>query len=170
MHMQGSCTEVLRFEIPVNGEAYRSLVASLRGSGQTTLSRALRSGVRAQVDLDLSTRSFSVSTLGSHRLPSAISVKPGSATHNSIAQLISRSMRGQEHQSVASLIRDIIDATPTISDEILSIRKQDIEIRTGARSAAAVSPLHSIQLLTEAAPTISLDLDDAPTLVALKRV
>jgi len=165
MHMQGSCTEVLRFEIPVNGEAYRSLVAGLRGSGQATLSRALRSGVRAQVDFDLNTRCFSVSTLGSHRLPSAISVKPGSATHNSIARLISRSVRDQEHTTVASLMRDIIDAAPTISDEILSIRKQDIEVRIGARAAAAISPLHSIQLLAEAAPTISLDLDDAPTLI-----
>lgn len=165
MQMQTSCTEVLRFEIPVNGEAYRSLVAGLRGSHQAPPSRAFRGGVRAQVDLDLSTRSFSVSTLGRHRLPSAISVKPGSATHNSIAQLIRRSVHAQKHQTITSLIRDIIDAAPTIPDEILSIRKQDIEIRIGSRSAAAVSPLHSLQLLTEAAPTISLELDDAPTLV-----
>ena len=165
MQMQASSTEVLRFEIPVNSETYRSLVAGLRGSGQPSPSRPLRNAVRAQVDLDLSTRSFSVTTLGTHRLPSAIAVKPGSTTHNSIAKLIGRSVRGNQHLTIANLIQDIIDATPELPGDTLAIRKQDIEVRTGARAGAPISPLHSVSLLAKAAPTISLDLDDAPTLV-----
>lgn len=165
MHTQGSRAEVLRFEILVNGDSYRSLVAGLRGSGQSALPKPRRAGVRAQVDLDLTTRSFSVTTLGTHRLPSAIAVKPGSTTHNSIAKLIRSSVQGRDLQMIASLIEDIIDATPCLPGDTLAIRKQDMEVRTGARAAAPVSPLHSIRLLAEAAPTISLDLDDAPTLV-----
>lgn len=165
MHAQGRSAEVLRFEIVVNSEAYRSLVAGLRGASTSLAPRALRGGVRAQVDLNLASRSFSVTTLGTHRLPSAIAVKPGSATHNSIAGLISRSVQGNELRPVAALIQDIINAAPHIADNTLAIRTQDIEIRPGARAAAPVSPLHSVRLLAEAAPTISLELDDSPTLI-----
>lgn len=166
MNTQGSGTEVLRFEILVSGEAYRSLVAGLRGSPDTAPGhRSPLGGVRAQVDLDLSSRSYSVTTLGRHRLPSALSVKPGTRTHNSLTRLIARSMRQEQHREVASLIHDIIEATPHIPADTLDIRKQDIEITQGARLRSPTSPAHTIQLITQIAPTISLDLDDAPTLV-----
>ena len=165
MHAQGSSAEVLRFEIQVNSGDYRSLVAGLRGNSSPSAARALRGSVRAQVDLDLASKSFSVTTLGTHRLPSAIAVKPGSTTHNSLARLIGRSVKSEDLQLIAGLIQEIIDATPNISETTLAIRKQDIEVRTGARAQAPVSPLHSVRILAEAAPTISLELDDAPTLV-----
>ena len=128
MNTQGSGTEVLRFEILVNGEAYRSLVVGLRG-GREALQppRAQLAGVRAQIDLDLSSRSYSVTTLGRHRLPSALFIKPGTRTHNSLTRLIARSIRQEQHREVASLIHDIIEATPHIPRDTLDIRKQDIE-------------------------------------------
>lgn len=166
MNTQGSGTEVLRFEILVNGEAYRSLVVGLRG-GREALQppRAQLAGVRAQIDLDLSSRSYSVTTLGRHRLPSALFIKPGTRTHNSLTRLIARSIRQEQHREVASLIHDIIEATPHIPSDTLDIRKQDIEITQRTALRGVPSSVQTIQLITQIAPTISLDLDDTPTLV-----
>lgn len=166
MNTQGSGTEVLRFEIPVNGETYRSLVSGLRGRRLETQSfKAPRSAVRAQVDLDLSSRSYSVTTLGSHRLPSALRIKPGTRTHNSLTRFIVHSIRDERYREAAALIQDIIQATPHISENTFSICKHDIEISPRARASLTPSPIHTIQLISEFAPSISLDFDDVPTLV-----
>ncbi len=167
MEAQGSGTEVLRFEIPVSGEAYRSLVSGLRGSPlpRQPGGRPPRGSIRAHVDLDLSSRQFSVTALGRHRLPSALEVKPGSRTHDSLSRLIARSVQEELHNGAASLLKGIIDAAPQLQDEGLLLRRQDLEIRTGARLTPAISPLLSVRLLSEVAPTLSLELDEAPTLV-----
>ena len=167
MNTHTSDAEVLRFEIVVNGEAYRSLVDGLRGNSVTpTVGSSLRSRVTAQVDLHLASRSYSVMSLGRHRLPSALAVKPGSRTHNSLTRLLARSVADKEHYEIKALIQEVIAATPYLSEQALSICKRDIEISPKAPASLKVaSRLQTVQLLKQIAPTILLDLDDSPTLI-----
>ena len=165
MEAQASSSEVLRFEILVNGETYRSLVAGLRGTRNSSAHQVVTPSIRAQVDLDLASRSFSVSTLGRHQLPKSLSVRPGSPTHNSLSRLIARSIRETRHHELASLLQDIISSTPHVAEESLSICKRDIELRSAGKPHLGASAIQSIDLLQQIAPTISLDLDDSPTLV-----
>lgn len=162
--------EVLRFEIAVNAAAYRSLVAGLRKQeAPSNSSRSQRRALKAAVELDLESRSYSVRALGRHRLPQALSVKPGSRTHNNISNLLASSLRQQQADDLAILIENIIDAAPIIRGEHLELFRNDIVFQplNGADNSERVS--RTVSILGTLAPTLLLDLDETPTLVVRER-
>ena len=162
--------EVLRFEIAVNGAAYRSLVASLREQEDSSYSpRPMRGCVKAAVDLDLASRSYSVSSLGRHRLPKSISVKPGSRTHNNISGILASSLRGQQANDLAILIENIIEATPSIDGEHLQMFRNDLVFQRLNETNPSARVTQTIEILGTLAPTLLLDLDEVPTLIVPER-
>lgn len=170
MSTSTNATDVLRFEIAVNGAAYRSLVAGLREPAQDTHSpRPFKSIVKAAIDLDLSSQSYSVSQLGRHKLPRSLSIKPGSKTHNNISGVLASSLRECGDDDIANLIYEIIAAAPDISGEMLKVFRTDIEFNTGVTPTEAPRNVRTVAGLSTIAPTVLLDVDDAPTLIVPER-
>jgi starch synthase len=166
MSTQLSGTEVLRFEIAINGAAYQSLVANLRDDGVEPYAiRPLTRPVKASLELDLASGSYSVSTLGKHRLPTTMAVKPGSRTHRNITGLLATSLRDQEAADLMALIQDIIDATPHLTGESLAVYREDLEFQPPTNPSSTSKIVHSVEILGTIAPTILLDIDETPTLV-----
>jgi starch synthase len=162
--------EVLRFEIAVNVAAYRSLVAGLRKQVPPTHSpHSNRRAVKAAVEFDLTSRSYSVRALGRHRLPQALSVKPGSRTHNNISSLLASSLREQQADDLALLLENIIDATPIIPGEHLEMFRNDIEFQPFNLAGSTERITRTVAILGTLAPTLLLDLDETPTLVVRER-
>lgn len=163
-------TEVLRFEIAVNAAAYRSLVSGLREQGSPSHSpRPPKGYIKAAVDLDLTSRSYSVSSLGRHRLPTTISVKPGSRTHNNISGILVSSLREQQSNDLAILIENIIQATPTIDGEHLQMFRNDLVFEPLNSSDSLERITRTVEILGTIAPTLLLDLDETPTLIVPER-
>lgn len=162
--------EVLRFEIAVNAAAYRSLVSGLREQETPTHSpRSRRGHVKAAVDLDLVSRSYSVSSLGRHKLPQTLAVKPGTRTHNNISSILASSLREQKANDLATLIEDIIEATPSISTEHLEMFKDDLVFKPLSSSPHSERATTTVAILGTIAPTLLLDLDETPTLIVPER-
>ena len=119
-HILGA--EVLRFEIAINGAAYRSLVASLREEGVESYGiRTLTRPVKASLELDLASGNYSVSSLGKHRLPTTMAVKPGTRTHRNISGLLASSLKEQQSADLIAVIQGIIDAIPHVQGESLAV-------------------------------------------------
>lgn len=170
MSTQLNSAEVLRFEIAVNAAAYRSLVAGLRKQETPSHShRPHRRALKAAVELDLASRSYSVRALGRHKLPQTLSVKPGSRTHNNISSILATSLREQQADDLAILIENIIDATPTIPSEHLQMFRNDIVFQPVNISEEVERVTQTVAILATLAPTLLLDLDETPTLVVRER-
>ena len=166
MSTQQTGTEVVRFEIAVNGAAYQSLVASLRDEGQEPYSvRPVSRSVKASLELDLTSGSFSVSALGKHRLPTTMAVRPGTRTHRNISGLIASSLQDQQAADLMALVQTIIDATPHIHGESLAVYREDLEFQHPNAAPAPGKVIHSVEILGTIAPTILLDIDESPTLI-----
>ena len=163
-HITGA--EVLRFEIAINGAAYQTLVASLRDEGVDPYAvRPLTRPVKASLELDLTSGSYSVSTLGKHRLPTTMAVKPGTRTHRNITGLLTTSLKEQEAADLVILIQDIIDATPHLTGESLAVYREDLEFQPPTTASSTSKIVRSVEILGTIAPTILLDIDESPTLV-----
>ena len=166
MSTQMPGAEVLRFEIAINGAAYQSLVASLRDEGTSShVIRSLTRPVKASLELDLASGSYSVSSLGRHRLPTTMAVRPGSRTHHNISGLIASSLKDQQASDLVALIQDIIDATPHIHGESLAVYRNDLEFQVPTTDSNVSKVVRSVEILGTIAPTILLDIDESPTLV-----
>lgn len=157
---------VLRFEIEVNGEAYGTLVSYLRGETSTTHARRepRRRSVTALVDLDPSLKRFTVSHLAGHKLPRSLLIRSGSRTHDSLARILAHAVEGTSLESISRIFREIIDACPTLPDLSLSIRHSDLELLPRGERSLASSEARQ-RVIARVAPTVLLDLDDAPTLI-----
>jgi starch synthase len=170
MSTQLNSAEVLRFEIAVNAAAYRSLVAGLREQEAPAHSRRPHQrALKAAVELDLASQSYSVRALGRHRLPQTLSVKPGSRTHNNISSILASSLREQQADDLAILIENIIDATPTITSEHLQLFRNDIVFQPVNVAEEVARVTRTVAILATLAPTLLLDLDETPTLVVRER-
>jgi len=166
MSTQMSGAEVLRFEIAINGAAYQSLVASLRDEGTQSYGiRSLTRPVKASLELDLASGSYSVSAIGRHRLPATMAVRPGSRTHRNISGLIASSLKDQQASDLAALIQDIIDATPHVHGESLAVYRTDLEFQAPTIVPHSPKVVRSVEILGTIAQTILLDIDESPTLV-----
>jgi starch synthase len=166
MSIQTSGTEVLRFEIAINGAAYHSLVARLRDEGVEPYSiRSLTRPVKASLELDLASGSYYVSFLGRHRLPTTMAVKRGTRTHRNISGLLASSLRDQKAAELAALLQDIIDATPHLQDESLTVYRNDLEFQPPASLPETGKVIRSVEILGTIAPTLLLDIDESPTLI-----
>ena len=166
MSTQGTGTEVVRFEIAINGAAYQSMVASLRDEGVEPYAiRTLTRPVKASLELNLTSGSYSVSALGKHRLPTTMAVKPGSRTHHNITGLIATSLKEQEAADLVALIQDIINATPHLNRESLAVYRKDLEFQPPTTASSATKIVRSVEILGTIAPTILLDIDESPTLI-----
>lgn len=159
-------TEVLRFEIAINAAAYQSLVASLRVEGTSSyVMRPLTRPVKASLELDLASGSYSVSSLGKHRLPTTMAVKPGTRTHRNISGLLASSLKDQQAIDLVALIQDIIDVTPHVQGESLAVYRNDLEFQPAAILLETSKVVRSVEILGTIAPTLLLDIDESPTLI-----
>jgi starch synthase len=166
MSTQGTGTEVVRFEIAINGAAYQSLVASLRDEGvEPYATRPLTRPVKASLELDLASGSYSVSALGKHRLPTTMAVKPGTRTHRNISGLLASSLKDQQSADLIAVIQSIIDATPHVQGESLAVYRNDLEFQPSASPPPTGKVIRSVEILGTIAPTLLLDIDESPTLI-----
>jgi starch synthase len=156
--------EVLRLQIQVPREEYRTLVARLRGEKGVRAPQS-QSGklITAQLDLSPDSATFAITQLGHHKLPQPVSIRIGSSTHQLLAQTISTELETVDDPSVTSRLRAIIEACPKPLSPALRIHPNDFELSPLARGSTTTPT--AIRVLTTIAPTILLDLDDAPTLV-----
>ena len=163
-HILGA--EVLRFEIAINGAAYRSLVASLREEGVESYGiRTLTRPVKASLELDLASGNYSVSSLGKHRLPTTMAVKPGTRTHRNISGLLASSLKEQQSADLIAVIQGIIDAIPHVQGESLAVYRNDLEFQPPASLPTTGKVIRSVEILGTIAPTLLLDIDESPTLI-----
>jgi starch synthase len=170
MSTHTSSAEVLRFDIAVNAAAYKSLIAGLRNEGAPSYSsRTPKRSVKAAIELDLVSHSYSVSSLGRHRLPQTLAVKPGSRTHNNISSILAGSLREQQAHDIAILIENIIAATPTITGEHLQMFRDDLELHPMNLANRVDRAVQTVEILGILAPALLLDLDEAPTLIVPER-
>lgn len=167
---------VLRFEIVISGQAYRTLVARLRNSPPSTGANTKRSHreIRAVIDLCPRSKRVAVTGLGHHRLPKALGIRQGSPTYqhlaHAISQEISRDLSSTQaaythdiHATLLEHLQEIISRCPTVPDGAIRAEARDFELyeppaRSGPDSSAE-------PILARFAPTLLLDLDDSPTLV-----
>lgn len=165
MRSDESSTNVLRFEIEVNGNAYRSLVTGLRSQHAPRVpQRPARGPIRALIDLDLHSQSFFVSKLGRHKLPRSLTIRTGSSTHNNLAAILSSALRDDANATLFALMRNIIAACPELPNDLLRIHQEDLELLPqGTPARDGLQPAH--YFLTTLAPTVLLDVDDTPTLI-----
>jgi starch synthase len=162
--------EVIRFEIAVNCAAYRSLVEGLREpSVQTYSAPSLKHPIKAEVHLDLSSQRYSVQKLGRHRLPSSVDIRPGSQTHRNISGILAHSLRSQESHDLHLALRDIIAAAPTLGGDLLRIFKKDLEFQPKNSRPLIARPVSDLGLIATISPTLTLDLDETPTLIIPER-
>lgn len=162
--------EVIRFEIAVNCAAYRSLVEGLREPSIDTYSApSLKRPIKAEVHLDLSSQAYSVQRLGRHRLPTSVDIRPGSQTHQNITGILANSLRTQDSDDLHVVLRDIIGAAPTLSGDLLRIFKKDLEFQPKNTRQVIVRPISDLGLIATISPTLSLELDETPTLVISER-
>ena len=169
MHTQAASAQALRFEIEVGGETYRSLVGGLRSLHAPAVPlRSSKRSVRAIVELDTLSRTFSISTLGGHQLPRPIRIREGSRTYQNVAHLISHSLTAEERQQLKRTLRDIIALTATPPLTYLSIHQDDFEIlKIGeVLTSDRVERGESTRSLVA---NVLLELDDSPTLVVPAR-
>ncbi len=169
MHTQERGTRALQFEIEVGGETYRSLVSGLRSLHAPSVPlRASRRTVRALVELDTIAKTFSVSTLGGHRLPRPLRIRTGSETYKNLAHVVSHALTKEERESLRTSLREIIALTSTPPLRNVQIHQGDFElltcddpftlVRRGQLANKRVLDAH-----------VFLELDDAPTLVVPER-
>lgn len=162
--------EVVRFEIAVNCAAYRSLVDGLREPSIHTYSAPSRKRpIKAEVHLDLTSQRYSVQRLGRHQLPTALDVRPGSQTHQNITGVLASSLRAQASRDFHAALEDIIAAAPTITGDFLRIFKRDLEFQPKNTRQVIVRPISDLGLIATISPTLSLELDDSPTLIIPER-
>lgn len=163
-------SEIIRFEIAINAAAYKAVVAGLRGKGSDLSSpRASKRSIKASIELNLSSRSYLLSSLGYHKLPQAISVKLDSRTHNNISSIIASSLRKQQAKELLVSIQEIIGAAPTISSEQLEIFRTDLEFQDLEMDSREKRSIQTVDLLGDFAPMLLADLDETPTLIVTER-
>ncbi len=154
----------VRFEVLVNGPAYRSLLNGFRQTRKEALSSRLRrNNVRAEIEFDLESKQFSLLSVDRHSLPRSLSVAPGSTTHKSLSRLLALQAEKETRDELAWLFKKIVSCAPELPDASLTILQRDIEISfsPSKRTQSALA----LQLTTAIAPTLTLELDDTPTLV-----
>ncbi len=156
--------QAVRFQILVNGPAYHSLLKGLRKTRkELRASPARRNNVRAEIEFDISSRRFSLLSVDRHTLPRALTVAPGSSTHDSLSRLLAIQAKQNDTNELRELFEKIIGSVPMLPSESLTILQRDIEVST-IRSTMSQSAL-TFQLNTAIAPSLTLELDEAQTLV-----
>jgi starch synthase len=153
----------LRFQIQVPKTHYRALVARLRGEdarGFSSPSPTNQSEITALIDLLPDATTFSVTRLGHHRLPKAVSIRADSPTHQILLQSIFKELQNIKDPAVAARLNAIIKACPEDLPRSLRIKSDDFLITPTNHTSAE----QEIRVLAQLAPTLMLDLDDTPTL------
>lgn len=169
MHTQEGGVSALQFEIEVGGETYRSLVGGLRSLHAPTVRlRSAKRSVRALVELDTIAQTFSINTLGGHRLPRPIRIRTGSETYKNVAHLISHSLTSEEREHLRDALREIIALTATPPLQNVHIHRNDFEVLTDHSSLSQASEIR-VSGKRVLSATILLELDDAPTLIVPER-
>lgn len=169
MHTQEGSAQALRFEIEVGGDTYRSLVGGLRGLHASAVApRSSKRSVRAIVELDTLSRSFSISTLSGHRLPRPIRIRDGSRTYQNVAHLISHSLTAEERKLLKRTLREIIALTATPPLKHLSIHRNDFEMMELAELLTNCRPERG-ESARHLSANVQLELDDSPTLIVPER-
>ncbi len=169
MHTLEGSADALRFEIEVAGETYRSLVRGLRSLHAPTVPlRSSKRAVRALVELDTLSQTFSINTVGGHRLPRPIRIRTGSKTYQNVARLISHSLTSEERELLQQTLRDIIALTATPPLEHLHIHRNDFELMALAEILTSERG-ESLANKRSLSANILLELDDSPTLIVPER-
>jgi starch synthase len=169
MHTQEGGASALLFEIQVAGETYRSLVGGLRSLHASSVPlRSSKRSVKAVVEVDPLSRTFSINTLGGHRLPRPLRIREGSTTYQNVAHLISHALTAEERELLQQTLRDIILLTSTPPLKHLRIHRNDFEMME------ADGPLTSLRGERREnkrflCANILLEFDDSPTLVVPDR-
>jgi starch synthase len=165
MNTHGSVSDTLRIQVEVSGETYRSLVVGLRSQHASPISaRPTTRRVKALVDFTISEGRFSIRSLGNHRLPRPLGIKQGSATHDSLAQLLARVPEANSNDVLRQALQAIIAAVPGIHLDTLRVNPRDLELLPRDSATADITPA-ALPIIASIAPTILFDIDDAPTLV-----
>lgn len=156
---------VLRFQVQVNRGDYDLLVARLRGiEPLRARSLARHREITALIDLDSSSKVLAVTRLGKHRLPYPLVIRTGSQTYNHLALAISRSLDRDVAHTVTKHFQEILRSCPEQLPSSIRIEAKDFEL-SRANHPSAWRDLDTLPILSTIAPTVLLDLDDAPTLI-----
>lgn len=161
MGVETTKTDSVRFQIRVNGPTYRSLADRLRGARKSShpSPRIPRTEVKAEIEFDLHSQQFWLLRIDNHSLPTSVSVRPGTVTHRSLSRLLVRHSKQLERTEITNLLQKIIDATPSLSAESLTILQKDLAISSRDQGTLSESAYRLEQPL---APSLSLELDDSP--------
>ena len=169
MHTSAPEDPILRFELVVSGNDYNTLVAHLRGqcTPYTSVSGSRRR-VRAVIDLDAASRSFCITAVDRHRLPKPLGIRPGSATHQNLANVIACEIQKGAIKDVTNSLllkqlEDIIYLCPTLTPNTLRADLNDFQLHESSTYTSFRKV--SGPVLAILAPTLLLDVDDAPTLL-----
>ncbi len=166
MSTDASDQTVLRFDVVVHGASYRALVEGLRSPHLTGKPRIPpRKAIKAEIELDLQSRQYSLNTLGRHRLPKGLRVQPGSRTHSNLTSYLASHLSGDTARTVSYLLNNIIESTPTIQADALKLFREDIQIQDPSLRPATNSFARKVFVIEDISAEISLDIDDLPTLV-----
>jgi starch synthase len=169
MYTEVSPERVLRFELLVSGSDYRTLVAHLRGHSVRVESKTRPpKQVRALIDLDPKSNTFSITSIDHHRLPRPVTIRGGSSTHQNLSRALSLEIQRdtqllQLAPELVAQLQKIIDACPELSADTLRANPRDFElpeIRVARSDEVLTAPI-----LARLAPTLLLEFDDQPTLV-----
>lgn len=157
---------VLRFDVVVHGTSYRALVEGLRSPHPTNKPRIPpRKAVKAEIELDLQSRQYSLNTLGRHRLPKALQVQPGSRTHSNLTSYLASHLSGDTARTLSHLLKNIIESAPTVEADALKLFREDIQIQDLNLLSTTKSPSKKVFVVDDISTEISIDIDDLPTLV-----
>lgn len=166
MSTDASDETVLRFDVVVHGASYRALVEGLRSPHLTGKPRIPpRKAIKAEIELDLQSRQYSLNTLGRHRLPKGLRVQPGSRTHSNLTSYLASHLSGDTARTVSYLLKNIIESSPTIQADALKLFREDIQIQDPSLRSATNSFARKVLVIDDISTEISLDIDDLPTLV-----
>jgi starch synthase len=162
--MDISGLDALQFEVVVDGAEYHTLMTQF--SGKRVPKRTPKKPLTAQIELQLTNNSYSLISIGRHRLPQTISVEPGNATHASLSRLLANSAQTHVVTEIRSLLEQIvekiIEKDQTDQNIPVKIFKRDLKLRR--RRDEEKKTVVTVALSPHAHTTISLDHDDAPTL------
>ncbi len=157
---------VLRFDVVVDGASYRTLVDGLRSADPSGRPRTPpRKAVKAEIELDLQSKQYSLSTLGRHKLPKGLRVEPGSRTHSNLTNYLASHLSADTAHTISYLLQGIIESTPEIQADALKLFREDIQIQEPKSFLAMDAVARKVLVIDDISTEISLDIDDIPTLV-----
>lgn len=171
MHKDFGGEPVLRFQVQVPRADYKTLVARLRGEDAGPFSRPCNQPqVTALIDLSPNSSTFSITRIGHHRLPRAVSIRTGSPTHHLLTHTIFRELERINDPLVTERLKAIVAACPAPLPSTLRVNPADFVLAAEPAPSAYTHSLSTpsgtaVRILATLAPTILLDLDDTPPLI-----